>query len=131
MTLVSTTSTTLSERLDQSLEEEDVIPPPLDYKRLTYQIGEHIETIDLEEEESESVREAFEDILTSIKEHRMREAERNETAAVIQRKDLMSRLSNVSNSNKKDLWSQIKELTGWTNSKSELDDGDFKYKIVY
>jgi hypothetical protein len=40
----------------------------LDFKRLTYQIGEHIETIDLEEEESESIREAFEDILTSIKE---------------------------------------------------------------
>jgi hypothetical protein len=60
-------------RLDQILEE-DVIPPPLDYKRLTYQIGEHIETIDLEEEESESVREAFEDILASIKEQH----ERNE-----------------------------------------------------
>jgi prophage antirepressor-like protein len=113
-------------RLDQSLEEEDVIPPPLDFKRLTYQIGEHIETIDLEEEESESIREAFEDILTSIKEQH----ERNETV-VIQRKDLMNRLVNVSNSNKKNLWSQIKELTGWANSKSELDDGNFKYKIVY
>jgi hypothetical protein len=113
-------------RLDQSLEEEDVIPPPLDFKRLTYQIGEHIETIDLEEEESESIREAFEDILTSIKEQH----ERNETV-VLQRKDLMNRLLNVSNSNKKDLWSQIKELTGWTNSKSELDDGNFKYKIIY
>jgi hypothetical protein len=65
-----------------------------------YQIGEHIETIDLEEEESESIREAFEDILTSIKEQH----ERNETAD-IQRKDLMNRLLNVSNSNKKDLWS--------------------------
>jgi hypothetical protein len=102
-------------RLDQSLEEEVVIPPPLDFKRLTYQIGEHIETIDLEEEESESIREAFEDILTRIKEQH----ERNESV-VIQRKDLMNRLLNVSNSNKKDLWSQIKELTGWTNSKSEL-----------
>jgi hypothetical protein len=46
------------------MEEEDEIPPPLDYKRLTYQIGEHVETIDLEEEESGSIRDAFEDILS-------------------------------------------------------------------
>jgi hypothetical protein len=41
-------------RLEASLEEEDEVPPPLDYKRLTYQIGDHIETIDLEEEESDT-----------------------------------------------------------------------------
>lgn len=115
-------------RLDSSLEEEDELPPPLDYKKVTYQLGEHIETIDLEEEESESVREAFEDILSGLKEQYDRQADET---VVICRKDLMNRLSNVINTTKKDLWSQIKELTGWTNSKSEIDEGGFKYKITY
>lgn len=117
----------IKNRLDQSMEEEDEIPPPLDYKRLTYQIGEHVETIDLEEEESDSIREAFEDILSSIREQH----DRNSEPVVVQRKDIINRLSNVTNTAKKDIWSQIKELTGWTNSKSEIDDGSFKYKITY
>ncbi|ADO00361.1 hypothetical protein WIV_gp018 [Wiseana iridescent virus] len=48
-----------------------------------------------------------------------------------QRKDIMSRLSSTINGNKKDLWSQIKELTGWISSKTEIDEGSFKYKITY
>jgi hypothetical protein len=112
-------------RMDASLEEEDEPPPRLDYKRFTVQIGEHTETIDLEEEESDSVREAFEDILLSLKEREDSEM------LVLQRKDLMNRLSSKTNTPKKDLWYQIKELTGWTNSKTEIDDGSFKYKIVY
>jgi exonuclease VII large subunit len=115
-------------RLDASLDEEDEIPPPLDYKRLTYQIGEHTETIDLEEEESDSVREALENILSGLKEQYDRLD--NETV-VVQRKELMDRLSSVTNVTKKDLWSQIKELTEWKDSKTEINDGSFKYKIVY
>jgi prophage antirepressor-like protein len=112
-------------RMDASLEEEDEPPPRLDYKRFTVQIGEHTETIDLEEEESDSVREAFEDILLSLKE------QEDSEMLVLQRKDLMTRLSNKTNAPKKNLWYQIKELTGWTNSKTEINDGGFKYKIVY
>ena len=113
-------------RLDQSMEEEDEIPEPLNYKRLTCQIGEHVETIDLEEEESDSIEKAFEDILTSLKEQR----ERDE-CVTISRRDLMSQLLNVTNTTKKDLWTQIKEFSGWKDSKTEIDEGSFKYKIVY
>ena len=88
----------------------------------------HTETIDLEEEESESIRDAFDDILLTLKEQRDRNT--NEPV-VVQRKDLMSRLSNTTNGNKKDLWNQIKIFTGWISSKVEIDDGQFKYKIVY
>lgn len=118
----------IKNRLDQSMEEEDEIPPPLDYKRLTYQIGEHVETIDLEEEESDSIREAFEDILSSIKEQHDRN---NSEPVIVQRKDIINRLSNVTNTTKKDIWSQIKELTRWTSSKTEIEDGNFRYKITY
>jgi uncharacterized protein YicC (UPF0701 family) len=114
-------------RLDESLDEEDPEPVPLDIKKLTYHIGEHTETIYLEEEESESVRDAFDDILLSLKEQR----ERNGETVVLSRKELMNRLSSTTNTTKKDLWSQIKQLSGWTSSKAEIDDGDFKYKIIY
>lgn len=115
-------------RLDSGMEEEDEVPPPLDYKRLTYQIGEHVETIDLEEEESESIRDAFEDILTALKEQNERD---DEIPIIVQRKELVSRLSKVTNTTKKDLWGQIKEFTGWKDSKTSIQEGSFKYKITY
>ena len=104
-------------RLNQSMEEEDDIPPPLNYKKLTYQIGEHTETIDVENEETESIREALEDILSSLKDQEER---------TISREALL-----VTNASKQSLWSQIKEFTGWKNSKTEIDEGSFRYKIVY
>jgi len=112
-------------RLDASLEEEDEPPPRLDYNRLTYQIGDHTETIDIEEEESESIKDALEDILTSIKE------QRGEGPIVVHRQQLVCELLKVTNAPKKNLWSQIKELTGWKSSKNEIDEGSFKYKITY
>ena len=109
-------------RLNQSMEEEDDMPPPLNYKKLTYQIGEHTETIDLENEETESIREALEDILSSLKDQEER---------TISREALLTQLLSVTNASKQSLWSQIKEFTGWKNSKTEIDEGSFKYKIVY
>ena len=104
------------------MEEEDDIPPPLNYKKLTYQIGEHTETIDVENEETESIREALEDILSSLKDQEER---------TISREVLLTQLLSVTNASKQSLWSQIKEFTGWKNSKTEIDEGSFKYKIVY
>jgi prophage antirepressor-like protein len=111
-------------RLDSSLEEEDQAPPRLDYKRITYQIGEYTETIDIEGEESESIKDAFEDILNSIKQQRS-------GPIVVQRKELVSQLLKVTNAPKKDIWNQIKSFTGWASSKTEIDEGSFKYKITY
>jgi hypothetical protein len=68
------------------------------------------------------------DILLTLKEQRDRNTDE---PVVVQRKDLMSRLSNTTNGNKKDLRNQIKIFTGWTSSRVEIDDGQFKYKIVY
>jgi hypothetical protein len=49
-------------RLNESLEEEDEEPPRLDYKKITYQIGEHTETIDLEKEDSEVIKDELESL---------------------------------------------------------------------
>ena len=100
-------------RMDASLEEEDEPTPRLDYKRFTVQIGEHTETIDLEEEESDSVREAFEDILLSLKEREDSEM------LVLQRKDLMNRLSSKTNTPKKDLWPN--QSTHWVDKFKNRD----------
>jgi hypothetical protein len=111
------------------MEEEDIIPPPLDYKRLTYQIGDHTETIDIEEEENDSIIEAFEDILIGIKQQNERKEELE--PVVVERKDLVKQLLEVTNVPKKDIWTKIKEFTGWTNSKLAIDEGSFQYKIKY
>jgi len=113
-------------RLNESLEEEDEAPPRLDCKSITYQIGEHTEVIDVQQEDLSTIRDELENILGSIKEQR-----RSNEEIVVERKDLISQLSKVTNATKKDLWTHIKELTGWTNSKTEIEDGSFKYKIVY
>jgi hypothetical protein len=121
-------------RFEASLGEEDEAPPRLDIKKLTYQIGDYTETIDCETEEIDSVREAFDEILTSIKDRR-----RNlDELVIVPKKELISRLSNKVNLSKNGLWSQIKEYTGWTCSKDELlppsrtsNCDDFKYKIIY
>jgi len=111
-------------RLNASLEEDDEPPPRLDCSKITYQIGEHTETINVEEEDLSAIRDEMDNILTTIQEQR-------EGYIVVDRKELVNRLSKVTNAPKKDLWCQIKELTGWKDSKTEIDDGSFKYKIVY
>jgi prophage antirepressor-like protein len=111
-------------RLNASLEEDDEPPPRLDCSKITYQIGDHTETINVEEEDLSVIRDEMDNILTTIQEQR-------EGYIVVDRKELVNRLSKVTNAPKKDLWCQIKELTGWKDSKTEIDDGSFKYKIVY
>lgn len=105
MMLVSTISTTLSKIVLISLWKKRT-----KFRHHTYQIGEHIETIDLEEEESDSIREAFEDILSSIKEQ--------QRPVIVQRKDIINRLSNVKGH---------LEPNQRTNP-MEIEDGNFRYK---
>jgi hypothetical protein len=53
--------------LDASLEEDDEEPPRLNYKKFTYQIGEHTETIDLEQEDADLIQDELENIFGSIR----------------------------------------------------------------
>ena len=64
----------------------------------------------------------LEDILSSLKDQEER---------TISREALLTQLLSVTNASKQSLWSQIKEFTGWKNSKTEIDEGSFRYKIVY
>ena len=118
-------------RLNQSLEEEDEEPPRLDYKKITYQIGEHVETIDLQKEDEYSIRDELDNILLSIKQQYELNSDTNSDIVVVNRKNLIDRLSKVTNISRKDLWYQIKQETGWTSSNKEINDGAFKYKITY
>jgi hypothetical protein len=116
--------------LDKSLEEEDEIPTPLDYKRLTVQIGEHTETIDLDSDE-ETLRVEFENIIDGLKEQNARKGKSDDGVVVIDRKELMSKLAPLTNDTRKCIWEKVKEFSGWTSSNKEIDEGSFKYKIKY
>ncbi|MGL5961573.1 MAG: hypothetical protein ACRCZ0_06420 [Cetobacterium sp.] len=121
-------------RLSQSLEEEDEIPVALDLKKITYQIGDHEEVIDLEKENETELKKELKNIMRCYKEQQTRDSE----IVVIERKELVSKLNQFTNETKTGLWNRIKELTGWKASKAELEQSEsegeeesFKYKIVY
>jgi hypothetical protein len=125
-------------RLDNSLEEEDEIPPALDLKKITYQIGDHEEVIDLEQENEKDLKKELKNIMRCYKEQQVRE-EKEEEVVVIERKELVNKLNQFTNESKTGLWNRIKELTGWKASRVELEQSEseeegsssFKYKIVY
>jgi hypothetical protein len=51
---------------------------------------------------------------------------------VVDRKMLLERLEKkIASEPRKNLWTRVKEFTGWTTSKAELTNGDLNYKIVY
>ena len=124
-------------RLDQSHEEEDEVTPPMNLKRVTCLIGDQEEVINIEEEDETMLKEEFENILANLKEQNQRreEEEEGDGVIVIDRKNLVSQLTPLTNDTKKNLWNRIKELTGWKNSNTELNrtvnEGSCKYKIVY
>ncbi|MGL5961622.1 MAG: GIY-YIG nuclease family protein, partial [Cetobacterium sp.] len=120
-------------RLSQSLEEEDEIPPALDLKKITYQIGDYEEVIDLEKENETELKKELKNIMRCYKEQQTRD-----DVIVVKRQDLVAKLNQFTNESKTGLWNRIKELTGWKASKVELEqsdsegeDGSFKYKIKY
>jgi DNA gyrase/topoisomerase IV subunit A len=123
-------------RLQQSLDEEDTEPPRLDCKSLTYQIGEHMETIDLEEEDENVVRDELENILSQARNAalaRRQDLSRTspEKVVIIERQELVGKISQTTNSPKKSIWYHVKDITGWKSSKTEIDEGTFTYKIKY
>jgi hypothetical protein len=120
-------------RLNNSLEEEDEVPPALDLKKVTFQIGDHEEIIDLEKENERDFKREMKNIMKCFKEQQ----ERNEDneIVIVERKELVRKLDQFGES-KTGLWNRIKELTGWKASKVELEQSDsedeaFKYKILY
>ena len=116
-------------RLSQSLEEEDEIPPALDLKKITYQIGDHEEVIDLEKEDEKDLKKELKNIMRCYKEQQTRE-EKDAEVVVIERKELMSQLNQFTNESKTGLWNRIKELTGWKASKVELEQSDSEEFVI-
>jgi prophage antirepressor-like protein len=116
----------LSHSLDQEdLKEEE--PPILDCKRITYHIGAHTETINLENEDLGTLELIKLEISSMLTDMQQRQVD-----LVVDRKMLLERLEKkISSEPRKNLWTRVKEFTGWTTSKAELTSGDLNYKIVY
>ena len=107
----------------------------MDLKRVKCLIGDHEEEIDIEKEDEALLREEFENILINLKEQNERNKKEKKEVMVIDRANLVNQLTPLTNDTKKNLWTRIKELTGWMNSKSELNttvrEESFIYKIKY
>jgi prophage antirepressor-like protein len=114
-------------KLSQSLDQEDEEPPRLDCKRITCHIGEHTETINLENEDLDTLELIKLEISSMLTDMQQRQV-----ALVVDRKVLLERLEKkIASEPRKNLWTRVKEFTGWTTSKAELSNGDLNYKIVY
>jgi prophage antirepressor-like protein len=114
-------------KLSQSLDEEDLEPPRLDCKQITYHIGDHTETINLENEDLDTLELIKLEISSMLTDMQQRKVD-----LVVDRKMLLERLEKkISSEPRKNLWTRVKEFTGWTTSKAELTNGDLNYKIVY
>jgi hypothetical protein len=70
-------------------------------------------------------------LLDSLKVKQQNERREELEPVIVERKDLVKQLLEVTNAPKKDIWTKIKEFTGWTNSKLAIDEGTFQYKIKY
>ncbi|MGL5962623.1 MAG: GIY-YIG nuclease family protein, partial [Cetobacterium sp.] len=134
-------------RLSESLEEEDEIPPALDLKKITYLIGDHEEVIDVEKENEREFKKELKNIMRYFKDQQAR-GDKTDGVIIVERTELVSRLSQFIGESKTRLWNRIKELTGWKKSTMELVQSEseseesgpsgpgrksdaFKYKIMY
>jgi hypothetical protein len=125
-------------RLNESLEEEDEIPPALDLKKITYLIGDHEEVIDVEKENERDFKKELKNMMRYFKDQQAR-GDKTDKVIIVERTELVSRLSQFVGESKTGLWNRIKELTGWkkstmelVQSESESEESDaFKYKIMY
>jgi hypothetical protein len=106
----------------------------LDLKKITYLIGDHEEVIDLEKENEKELKKELKNIM---KYYRDQQAREEVDVVIVERKELVNKLSPLMGDTKTGLWNKIKELTGWKASKVELEQSDseesgsFKYKINY
>ena len=113
-------------KLSQSLDQEDEEPPRLDCKRITYHIGDHTETVDLENQDADTLELVKQELSSMLTDMQQRQVE-----LVVDRKILLERLEKITSEPRKNLWTRVKEFTGWTTSKAELKNGSLNYKIVY
>ncbi|ABF82049.1 hypothetical protein MIV019R [Invertebrate iridescent virus 3] len=107
-------------RLVASFDEEDGIPPAIDIRTSLANQGLVVDQDDIDvlipQELNDSINEKVKQNLEEI---------------VIERKELISKLADKTNISKKDLWTRIKDLTGWSSSKTVIINGDLNYKIIY
>jgi hypothetical protein len=123
-------------RLNNSLEEEDEVPQALDLKKITYQIGDHEEVIDVAKENEMELKTELKNILKYYRNQNERNSN-DVMEIVLDRKDLVNKLNKKTSESKMGLWTKIKNITGWTKSTVELEQSDseeeekVKYKIKY
>jgi prophage antirepressor-like protein len=112
-------------KLEKSAEEDDGEPPePLDLKSITYNFGEHSETVNLTHATDDEVKDELVLIINRLNEDR----ERPEFT----RKELVEELQKKYQGDQRSIWSAMKRVVAWKNSKAKVKLNDVKdCQIVY
>ena len=113
-------------RLEKSAEEDDGEPPePLDLKSITYNFGEHSETVNLTHATDEEVKQ---ELILII--NRLRTVEE---PLEFTRKELIEELQKKYQGDQRSIWTVMKRVAAWKSSKTKvkLSDDVKNCKIVY
>ncbi len=113
-------------RLEKSAEEDDGEPPePLDLKSITYNFGEHSETVNLTHATDEEVKQELILIINRLR--------TDGEPLEFTRKELIEELQKKYQGDQRSIWTAMKRVAAWKSSKTKvkLSDDVKDCKIVY
>ncbi|CCU56320.1 N1R/p28-like protein [Mythimna separata entomopoxvirus 'L'] len=105
-------------KLENSLIKDPKIMNPLDIKSISYTIGNYTETINIEEENNNLIRQELFNFLETI-----------ENKTIIKRTDLINKLK--INMNKLDIWNELKDTLKWKNGKDLIKYNNKEFYLKY
>ena len=116
----------IKNRLETSAEEDDGEPPkPLDLKSITYNFGEHSETVNLTHASDQEVKNELILIINRLR--------KDGEPLEFTRKELVEELQKKYQGDQRSIWTAMKRVAAWKSSKSkvQLSDDVKDCKIVY
>jgi prophage antirepressor-like protein len=116
----------IKNKLEKSTEEDDGDPPePLDLKSITYNFGEHSETVNLSHASDDEVKNELILIINRLK--------KNDEHLEFTRKEIVEELQKKYQGDQRSIWMTMKRILSWKSSKTNVKLGDDvnDFKIVY
>ncbi|CCU55442.1 N1R/p28-like protein [Adoxophyes honmai entomopoxvirus 'L'] len=108
----------IKNKLQNSIIKDPIIKKPLDIKSISYNIGNYTETINIEEENNNLIRQELFNFLETI-----------EDKCIIKRSDLLNKLK--INMNKIDMWKELKNTLNWKTGKDLLKYNNKEFYLCY
>ncbi|CCU56369.1 N1R/p28-like protein [Mythimna separata entomopoxvirus 'L'] len=108
----------IKNKLQNSIVKDPIIKKALDIKSISYNIGNYIDTINIEEENNNLIQRELFNFIETI-----------ENKSIINRSDLINKLK--INMNKLDIWKELKNTLKWKNSKDLLKYNNKEFYLKY